>query len=145
VQRFEFDYFERFSFFAIHALYHKLIVLIIAISLSLLAFRLATDPLAIILLLSSITLAILFEAWMTYNYEGYLHSKYPLNLPVEIERMQKVVDSSSVGIGSKYNYTGPTNYTTIAYATTIILGLSTIVAFVMGMLRLALLCGGQQS
>src|SRR5271166_2223463 len=70
------------SFFAIFAIYRRLGFVIFSVSL--LGAITAADqkwPPATIICSAAALYALLFNFWLNYNYESYLHAKYPTNQP----------------------------------------------------------------
>jgi hypothetical protein len=69
-----------------------------------------------IALMGAAIYALLFNAWLAYSYEAYLHAKYPKNLPPNV-----------------MNYSGPSNYSGWKYAITLSLACSAIFLFIAGL------------
>lgn len=100
------------------------------ISLSLYIATIYRQEPAGILALSALY-ALAFNLWVTYCYEGYLHSKYP-KIPPPPPPSQ--VDGCSVRYITESTYIGPSNYTATKYAATLSLAFSSVILFIIGVL-----------
>jgi hypothetical protein len=118
VKRYEFDHSTRFSFYAHLSIYLRLAgwVWVMSVVLALVSAHLHLYE-AVEFALAAIT-ALGFNVWVTWCYEMYLHSKYPLNPPP---------------MSSGTQYIGPSNYTDYRHALTVALGLSTMILFGAGL------------
>ena len=83
----------------------------------------------VILMVAGSVYAFVFNVWVTWCYEGYLHSKYPKNNIPIMPGMYKPGDAVPVLVG-------PSNYTAPKYSITMALGLSSVVLFVSGIIVL---------
>lgn len=138
--RFEFDYYEKFSFFAIHSLLRRVTTVLIVVSLTILLLKSVSTPIAVSLILTVLYSA-LFETWLVTRYESYLHAKYPLNLPPDLaRRLQAYKDT---GATTNISYEGPSNYTPLLYAITWGLGLSAVISFVTSLVLMVISQGGR--
>lgn len=122
---------DRGSFFAPYGLYRRLfcIVCITGLPLALLSAYIRSETSAALLTAAAIY-AILFNGWMAYVYEGYLHSKYPKNPPrADWDEINPPINRSQSAF-----YIGRSNYTAIRYATTLTLAFSSLAFFVAGII-----------
>ena len=119
MKRYEFDHSTRFSFYAHLSIYLRLAgwVWVMSVILALVSAHLHLYE-AVEFALAAIA-ALGFNVWVTWCYEMYLHSKYPLNPPTPMP--------------SGTQYIGPSNYTDYRHALTVALGLSTMILFGAGL------------
>lgn len=156
MRRFEMDHSTRFSFFAFLTIYLRVAgwVMVGSTILALVAAQLHLPDAAVWLAAAAVT-ALLFNVRITWCYEMYLHSKYPLNVPPIVVKKQPwpegvefpvgvtggpVQDTSTVRDrpGYEAQYVGPSNYTTIHYAITNLLAIVTLSTFAWGLVTMIL-------
>jgi len=125
MRRFEMDHSTRFSFFAFHMIYTRIAgyMCIGAVVMALTAAQLKLFWPAVCLTAAAV-MSLSFTVWITWCYERYLHSKYPLNPPMPMP------------LGT--SYVGPSNYTTIPYAITNLLAIVTLSTFAWGLVTMIL-------
>lgn len=107
------------SFSYLHSYYYRIFSIIFWVGMLMslgVAFVIHGEPAGMLAL--SAVYAFVFNAWLTYCYEGYLHSKYPKNVPRQVPE----------GVG----YVGPSNYTPVKYALTLSLAFSSLSLFLTG-------------
>jgi len=112
------------SFFAVFAIYRRLSYVIFTVGFAIAVF--AADkkwPPATILSGAAALYAFLFNFWMVYCYESYLHSKYPRNITFRTLQEQAVAISSQ-----------SSNYFGWKYAITLALGFSSVILFISGII-----------
>jgi hypothetical protein len=105
------------SFFALLILYSVFFYAIVAISCVLMLH--INGPAAVIMVFAMIY-ALMFNGWTTWQYEMYLHSRYPRGI-VPNQLLQPPL--------------GPSNYTVGRYALTLTLAISAFSLFVVGVAR----------
>jgi hypothetical protein len=130
---YELDHSTRFSFYASLSIYLRVAGYVCTGStiLALIAAYLHLPDAAGWLAAAAIT-SLLFTVWISWCYEMYLHSKYPLNKPTP----------PPAGVPTTYEerermtYVGPSNYTTAHYAVTEVLAVLALFSFIVGLIML---------
>lgn len=106
------------SFYGIFAIYRRLAYVIFTVALAIAVLTADKKwPPAMIICGAAAIYAFLFNVWMTFNYEAYLHAKYPFG-PDDRTTMDRK----------------PSIYTGGKYAITLALGFSCTILFIAGII-----------